>query len=881
MGASYFVPYAEAWGDTALAREAFEGVRNVQSGQFPSFRLEYPCHAPDGDQRWFVMQVLPLLGKAGTVLVSHTNISARKQAEEALQKSETSLRAIFENSLESFVVIDLSRKIQAFNRIANERARAVFGKGLQPGDSIYDCVLPQDRERFDQDFQRALAGEWCRVEKPFQAGAAEHWFEFHYAPVRAAGGPVTGVFFSTLDVTARKQAEEALRESEEWFRRVFDQAPIGAAMVSLDFHFTRVNAAFCRLLGYSAEELLRLTFPEITHLDDLAQDRVEVDRLRRGEIDQYTTDKRYLCKDGRVVWGHLSLQPVCDAVGAVVCFLPMVEDITERIRAEEARRASEERFRKLFEGHSAVKLVMEPDTGNILDANEAASNFYGWPIEDLKQMRIQQINTLSAEAVKSHMEQASASPGTRFEFRHRRADGSIREVEVFSNRIEVAGKAFLYSIIHDISDRKRSEAALQESEARFHSLFEYSPISLWEEDFSAVKAWLEDLRQQGVADFERHFASHPEAVDEGIRRLKVLDVNQAALKLYGAQSKSELLNSAGQVFGPETRLIIAEELAAIARGEREFENMGVNHKLTGERMDVVLRWFIPAAHEQTLSRVIVSVTDITQRKQAEDALRQLNAELEQRVDARTADLNATNRHLVTALRIKDEFLAAMSHELRTPLTAILGLTELLQMQVIGPLTEKQGQYVQLIHQSGEHLLALITDVLDLAKLAAGQTSLELGPVNIAEVCQAPLQLVKPQADKKQIAVSLTLDPSVPCLQADARRLKKILVNLLGNAVKFTPAGGQVGLAVSGDKKQRVIEFTVWDTGLGIAAEDLPRLFQDFAQLDARLARNYEGTGLGLAMVRRLAELHGGQVKAESDGLGKGSRFTVSLPWSEA
>jgi signal transduction histidine kinase len=122
---------------------------------------------------------------------------------------------------------------------------------------------------------------------------------------------------------------------------------------------------------------------------------------------------------------------------------------------------------------------------------------------------------------------------------------------------------------------------------------------------------------------------------------------------------------------------------------------------------------------------------------------------------------------------------------------------------------------------------------------------------------------------------------VTVLQADQRRLKQILVNLLGNAVKFTPEGGEVGLAISGDEKQRSVEFLVWDTGIGIAAEDLPRLFRDFVQLDARLARNYEGTGLGLALVRRLAELHGGQVRAESDGPGKGSRFTVSLPWEEA
>ena len=287
------------------------------------------------------------------------------------------------------------------------------------------------------------------------------------------------------------------------------------------------------------------------------------------------------------------------------------------------------------------------------------------------------------------------------------------------------------------------------------------------------------------------------------------------------------------------------------------------------------------AADNLVSIYVRQIGLLLQRKQAEDALRQLNAELEQRVEARTAALNTTNQQLVQALRIKDEFLAAMSHELRTPLTAILGVAELLQMQTSGPLNDKQAAYAQTISQSGQHLLALINDVLDLARLTAGQTPLELDLVNLSEACRVALQRVKPQADKKQITVSLVLDPAVTRLQADERRLKQILVNLLSNAVKFTPAGGQVGLTVSGEEKQCVVEFIVWDTGIGIAAEDLSRLFQDFVQLDARLARNYEGTGLGLSLVKRLVELHGGQVQAESDGLGKGSRFTVSLPWGEA
>jgi CheY-like chemotaxis protein len=255
------------------------------------------------------------------------------------------------------------------------------------------------------------------------------------------------------------------------------------------------------------------------------------------------------------------------------------------------------------------------------------------------------------------------------------------------------------------------------------------------------------------------------------------------------------------------------------------------------------------------------------------------AELEQRVEKRTAELSAANVALAKAAHAKDEFLASMSHELRTPLNAILGLSEVLQEQVFGPLNDKQAKYLQTIEESGHHLLALITDILDLAKIEAGKVELEIGPVAIDSVCHASLQFIKQAALKKQLKVSSTVDQQITLLQADERRLKQILVNLLSNAVKFTPAGGQVGLQVVGDAERRRVDFTVWDTGIGIAPEDVKRLFQPFVQLDSSLSRQYTGAGLGLALVRQLTDLHGGSVSVESQ-VGQGSRFTVSLPWHE-
>jgi len=273
--------------------------------------------------------------------------------------------------------------------------------------------------------------------------------------------------------------------------------------------------------------------------------------------------------------------------------------------------------------------------------------------------------------------------------------------------------------------------------------------------------------------------------------------------------------------------------------------------------------------------VSVVAKDVTERKQMEVALETERNQLAQRVEERTADLSRANLSLARALRVKDEFLANMSHELRTPLNAILGLSESLAEQIAGPLNEKQQKYINTISESGHHLLSLINDILDLAKIEAGQITLDINKVDIRSVCQSSLRMVKQLAQKKNQEVSLEIDKHLGLMWADERRLKQMIVNLLGNAVKFTPENGKLGLEVHGDEASNQITFTVWDHGIGIKKEDMARLFQPFVQLDSGLAREATGTGLGLALVKELVEAMGGTVSVESTP-GEGSCFAVRL-----
>ncbi|MDE2060332.1 MAG: GAF domain-containing protein [candidate division NC10 bacterium] len=263
-------------------------------------------------------------------------------------------------------------------------------------------------------------------------------------------------------------------------------------------------------------------------------------------------------------------------------------------------------------------------------------------------------------------------------------------------------------------------------------------------------------------------------------------------------------------------------------------------------------------------------------------------ELQQQVDERTQQLQEATRRAEEASRHKSVFLANMSHELRTPLNAILGFSDLLRDQAFGSLSAKQARYAHHIHTSGRHLLTLINDLLDLSKVEAGKLTLRPEPFALSEALTAALQEIHPLADPKRLTLTLDTDTVPAVLTADPIRFKQIVYNLLSNAVKFTPEDGRITVTVrivsdAGHQEAgggcEFVEIAVTDTGIGIAAEDLPKLFGRFSQLET--TKQSQGSGLGLALTRQLVELHGGTITAASAGPSQGSRFTVRLPMAPA
>jgi signal transduction histidine kinase len=295
----------------------------------------------------------------------------------------------------------------------------------------------------------------------------------------------------------------------------------------------------------------------------------------------------------------------------------------------------------------------------------------------------------------------------------------------------------------------------------------------------------------------------------------------------------------------------------------------------GSRFPAVVSVTALRDEEEAIIGYLLIGTDNTARKQVETE----RARLDQLLMDKNIECESARALAEKTNRAKSDFLANMSHELRTPLNSVIGFSEVLLDQLFGAINAKQQEYINNILYSGRHLLSLINDILDLSKVEAGMMDLELNDFSVREALEASVMMLKERAFKGEIALHLELAPPADVsIEADQRKLKQILFNLLSNAVKFTPAGGSV--EVSAVRDGHFIEITVADTGMGIKADDIPKLFQSFTQLESVYTKKFEGTGLGLALTRQLVELHGGRIWIKSE-FGAGSRFIFTIPLTPA
>ncbi len=523
-------------------------------------------------------------------------------------------------------------------------------------------------------------------------------------------------------------------------------------------------------------------------------------------------------------------------------------ELAERRAAEESLRRNEATIRSVLATAPVGICIVKDRLFQV--ANRYWCETTGYPEESIigKSPRMLYENDAEFERVGRELYADLAKKGmTSLETRHIRRDGAVMDVLLFASPVR-PGEPSAGTVVamHDVTERKRMEAALRHSEATLRSVLQAAPVGVClmkDRAFTNVNAcWSEILGYR------------PEEV-----------IGKGSRMLY--ESEEEWRRIYQHIY---TNL----QGRGMASAETRFR------RRDGTLRDIILT--VAPIRADDLSHTVGIVYDITERKQAERTIREMNAGLEKRVAERTAELAEAKERAEAAGRAKSEFLANMSHELRTPLNAIIGFSEIMQDQAPGPLNEKQHKYVGHVLTAGRHLLSLINDILDLSKVEAGRMTLEPVPLQVKRLLEDCLILVRERAGRQNQRISLTAPDSL-AVTADERKLKQVMFNLLSNAVKFTPDGGTIRVdarlipAPAPGPSPFWLEVTVADTGVGIRPEDMPRLFREFEQLDSGISRKHQGTGLGLALCRKFVELHGGRISAESDGEGHGSTFRFAIP----
>jgi len=501
-------------------------------------------------------------------------------------------------------------------------------------------------------------------------------------------------------------------------------------------------------------------------------------------------------------------------------------------------RASEQAHRDQFAQNSAVMLLLDPGNGMILDANTAAASFYGYCPAVLRTMRITNLDVQPASAVLSALATVRREQGCRFLSQHRLAGGGLRDVEVSASRIQFGPRIVLHLILYDVTERKRVEDSLR----KFSQAIEQSPVSVV------------ITNREGIIEF----------------------VNPKFCQVTGY--------TAGEVLGQTPRVLKSglaspeeyRELWRTIAGGKEWLGEFLNKKKDGE-----LFW--ESAHISPIRDASGKIThylgikeDITDRKRAEAALQTTNEQLEI-ATARANDM-AVQSELANAA--KSDFLANMSHEIRTPMNGVLGMLGLLEDT---RLTEEQHHYTRVARASGVALLGLINDILDFSKIEARKLVLETLDFSLADLLDDLAEVMALRAQEKGLVLGCVAAPGVPLeLRGDAGRLRQILINLAGNAIKFTPAGEVVIRVrlVAETPAGAELHFSVSDTGIGISKDQAGRLFAKFTQADSSTTRLYGGTGLGLAISKQLVELMGGEIGVRSQP-DRGSEFWFTVRLAKA
>ncbi|MBU7019247.1 MAG: PAS domain S-box protein [Theionarchaea archaeon] len=811
------------------------------------------------------------------------DITERIEAEKALRESEEQYHTTIDSMGDAIHVIDEKFQVTLFNEALREwnrnlgLATDVVGKPLF---EIFPFLPERVRDEYSQVFTR---GKTLITEESTAVGGLKFITETRKIPI-FKGEKVSQVITIIRDITDRKKAEDAIKESEEKYRNLFETAPDCIVTLDMKGIITSCNAATTRMTDYLESDIVGKHFSKLTFLSmkDIPKFLKIFASILRGRMPR-PLEVTWYSKDGTpsVAEVHVSrLKKERKTHG----FQAIAIDITERNRAEEALRREHD-LKELVSTISTHFINLKPDEigmgiqlaleriGRFGDVDRSyvfllhedgtrmdnthewcregiasqKDRFQGldvetfsWGIDQLRNLKpivvpkVRDLlpeadadeNALKAGGIRSLVIVPIVIGGALFGFIgldsvHKEQEWPADFVSMLKTVTEIFANAL---------ERKRGEEALRESEEKFRTLFEESR----------------------------------DAIYISTREGAMVDANQSALDLFG-YSKEEILGlDVPQLYAnPGGRTIFQQEIE-LKGSLKDYEVKMC--KRDGTVMDCLLTSVIWRSSDGTILGYQSVIHDITDRKKMEKKIKEYTRDLEKKVHERT-------RELIRANQLKSEFLASMSHEFRTPLNSILSFTELLLLELDGPVTAEQKLDLDMIKESGEDLLALVNDLLDLSKIEAGRVELRTEPVDGVGVIDAVVSQLGIKAAEKGLTITTCSSEDLPFVMADESRLRQILRNLVENALKFTEEGKIHITAYCGEGE---VIFSVEDTGIGVSEEDQKLIFDKFGQATKGTPKEMGGAGLGLSVAKELVELHQGRIWVESE-LGKGSTFSFSIP----
>ncbi|MCD6050056.1 MAG: hypothetical protein K0Q55_1459 [Verrucomicrobia bacterium] len=814
---------------------------------------------------------------------SFRDITERRKTEAALKASHAQFSTVINQSPVGIYLLDHQLRF----RHINPKALPVFGglTDLIGRDWVEVIHILWPKEAADglvQQFRHTLKtgesyfGVGFSSDRADRPGKEYYDWEIHRVTLPEGEHGIV-VYFT--DVSAHVLAQEALRESEARLRAAFNQAAVGMAQAELNGKFEQVNQRMADILGYTPEELCQRTFMDITHPDDRAATSAKVRQLLAGEIPDYALEKRYLCKDGRMVWSRTTVTLLKDASGQPRRFIGVVEDITERKQAEESIRESAARLDLALAAGKLGNWSWNVEN-DIVTFSPRGCEIFGLPPKTpvtWTQVR-EYLHKDDRERARLAVEQALATKTDySVEYRVNRPSGERCWVlatgqGVYDRNGRVTS---MIGVVQDITERKNVEEALREEYIVTEQLNDVARAIATELDVGKIVQLITDAGTRITrAQFGAFFYN-------------VLDEKGGSYMLYAlsgvpreAFSKFPMPRATG-LFGPTFRGEGVIRLDDVRKDSR-FGHNAPYHGMPAGHLPVVSYLAVPVisrsgkvlgglffGHSEPGifttrdEKIIIGVA--AQAAAAMDTAQAYQAEQVARAAAEQANL------------AKDHFLAALSHELRTPLTPVLALLSNLCDDASLPPAVLHD--LETMRRNVELEARLIDDLLDLTRVSRGKLELHPARVSIGQVIEDAIETCQVELKARRLTLTREIANPQQTILVDGARITQILWNLLKNAIKFTPEGGHITVRAelgSYDDGQ-LLTIEVQDNGKGIDPEHLQRLFKAFEQGDRQITRQFGGLGLGLAISRAIAESHHGTLIAKSPGLGHGSTFTLSLP----